>query len=316
MGCHTVVARDIIYGQFTNPYTTEALIRHSLSLAGQSVGHPTTHSMETPVYSPTAMYSPDSAGNPTAPTTIRAVRDAHDEERAVQHRPDNHREFGETLTLLSATLSPERRIIHCGDTVFRVGERFISLYVLNSGACKIINLTNDGREQLVGLRFRGDWIGFDGIAAGTHGCDARAVDIGELWEFPYEALIAAAVKTPRLMVLMHRAMSMEIARDHESLMTVCTLPADARVAHFLHQWSERIAERGLRSDQITLSVSRAEIGSHLGMTLESVSRALSRLAKAKLIRFSDRDRRAISIPAMEELGQFIEDKIASPVLAT
>ena len=80
-------------------------------------------------------------------------------------------------------------------------------------------------------------------------------------------------------------MSREIARDRDSLMSVCTLPADARVADFLRYWAESLAERGLRTDQITLRMTRAEIGNYLGMTLETVSRALSRLARDKVIAF-------------------------------
>ena len=78
-----------------------------------------------------------------------------------------------------------------------------------------------------------------------------------------------------LLTALHAAMSLEIARDRESLMSVCTLPADARVADFLRFIAESSAARGMRTDQITLRMTRAEIGNHLGLTLESVSRALS-----------------------------------------
>ena len=69
------------------------------------------------------------------------------------------------------------------------------------------------------------------------------------------------------------------------MLSLCTLPADARVADFLRYWADALAERGLRTDQITLRMTRAEIGNYLGMTLESVSRALSRLARGDVIRF-------------------------------
>ena len=81
-------------------------------------------------------------------------------------------------------------------------------------------------------------------------------------------------------------MSREIARDRDSMLSLCTLPADARVADFLRYWADSLAERGLRTDQITLRMTRAEIGNYLGMTLETVSRALSQLARDSVIRFS------------------------------
>lgn len=215
----------------------------------------------------------------------------------------------EMLQLLKATLSPVRRVVHTGEVISRAGERFGKLYVLSLGSFKIVNLASDGREQLVGLKFRGDWLGFDGIATGRYSCDAIAMDVSEIWEVPYEELLTASVQNPDLLMLVHSAMSAEIARDHDTLMSVCTLPADARVAHFLHSWSDAMATRGLRADQITLSMTRAEIGSYLGMTLESVSRALSNLAKRNLICFDARDRRAIGIPGVEALARFVDDRL-------
>jgi CRP/FNR family transcriptional regulator len=93
-------------------------------------------------------------------------------------------------------------------------------------------------------------------------------------------------------------------------MSVCTLPADARVADFLHDWAAALACRGLRTDQITLRMTRAEVGNYLGLTLETVSRALSRLAREGLIGFADSARREIAIPDHEALGEFVQDALA------
>jgi len=108
------------------------------------------------------------------------------------------------------------------------------------------------------------------------------------------------------LTVMHEAMSREIFRDRDSLMSVCTLPADARVADFLRCWAESLAKRGLRTDQITLRVTRAEIGNYLGMTLETVSRARSRLAKGELIQFAEKGRRDIRIPEVDALSAFVQ----------
>ena len=99
------------------------------------------------------------------------------------------RRVAETLELLNDRLAPQRRVVHAGDVVYQAGERFDKLYVLNSGFFKIVNLAADGREQVVGLKFRGDWLGFDGIAAGAYACDAVAMDTGEVWAIRYDALL-------------------------------------------------------------------------------------------------------------------------------
>ncbi|MGZ8260582.1 MAG: Crp/Fnr family transcriptional regulator [Caldimonas sp.] len=234
-------------------------------------------------------------------TSATPVRTA--EQRASQNA-------AEAMRLLSERLAPRRRLVHAGDIVYSAGERFESLYVLSSGFFKMVNLAPDGREQVVSLKFRGDWLGFDGIAAGSYVCDAVAMDTGEVWVIRYDELIGASVACPDLLSILHVAMSREIGRDRDSLMTVCTLPADARVAEFLRSWTESLARSGMRSDQITLRMTRAEIGNYLGMTLETVSRALSKLARDEVIEFAEKGRRDIRIPDVEALSAFVQRCLA------
>ncbi len=233
-------------------------------------------------------------------------------ERTTQTRSQH---IAACLDLLRDSLPIQRRVVHAGDVLYQAGERFTSLHVLNSGMVKIVNLSPDGREQVVGLHFRGDWLGFDGIATEHYGCDAIAMDTGEVWSFRYDALLEACSTKPVLLQVLHEAMSREIGRDRDSMMSLCTLPADARVADFLRNWAEALAERGLRTDQITLRMTRAEIGNYLGMTLETVSRALSRLARTEVIRFAEKGRREIQIPKVEALERFIQSCVAPAAAA-
>jgi CRP/FNR family transcriptional regulator len=230
------------------------------------------------------------------------------QERTVHERASQ--KLVETQKLLQERLAPQRRVVHAGDVIYQSGERFGNLYILNSGLFKVVNLSADGREQVVGLKFRGDWLGFDGIAGGHYSCDAVAMDTGEVWVVSYESLLAACLAEPALLQVFHTAMSREISHDRDSLMSVCTLPADARVADFLRYWAESLAERGMRTDQITLRMTRAEIGNYLGMTLESVSRALSRLARDKVIEFVEKGRRDVQIPDVSALSAFVQRCLA------
>lgn len=210
------------------------------------------------------------------------------------------------LQLLQGALMPRRRVLHAGDAIYHAGADFADLFILNAGIVKIVCLAADGREQVVGLKFRGDWLGFDGIAGARYTCDAVAMDTGEVWAFRYDALLAASAGTPALLATLHAAMSREIASERASLLSLCTLPADARVAEFLRFWAEALALRGLRNDQITLRMTRAEIGNYLGMTLETVSRAVSKLARDGLIAFSHKGRREVSIPDLSALEAFVQ----------
>jgi CRP/FNR family transcriptional regulator len=229
---------------------------------------------------------------------------------AVPARPAVAERIADTLRLLQDHLPITRRIVRTGENVYQAGERFASLHVINSGFFKTVNMAADGREQVVGLHFKGDWLGFDGIAAGHYGCDAIAMDTGEVWSVRYDALLAACAQHPQLLGVLHAAMSREITRDRDSLLSLCTLSADARVADFLRYWADAMAQRGLRNDQITLRMTRAEIGNYLGMTLETVSRALSRLSREQLIAFPERGRRDVQIPDVQALCAYVQRSLA------
>ena len=217
----------------------------------------------------------------------------------------------ESLVLIEQHLPFTRRTVHAGEAVQTAGHAFTSLHIVHSGAFKTVNLAADGREQVVGLHFKGDWIGFDCIASGRCACDAVAMDTGEVWSLRYVALLKAAASVPALMHAVCTAMSLQLARDREWRLALSTLSADARVADFLRAWAESLAERGLRIDQITLGLSRAEIGKHLGLTLETVSRAFSRMAQGGLIRFDGKGRRTIAVPSVAALAEFVRGVVVN-----
>jgi CRP/FNR family transcriptional regulator, anaerobic regulatory protein len=233
-----------------------------------------------------------------------AQHSQHDRIEAQETRQERQR-IADMLALVAARVPVQRRVVHAGDAVYRCGDAFTHLYLLNTGCCKVVNSAADGRAQVVGLLFRGDWLGFDGIASGRYRCDAVALDTGEVWSLRYDALLAACAEHPPLMALLHGEMSRVIGRDRDALMALTTLSADARVAEFLRLMASALDHRGLRNDQITLRMTRAEIGNYLGLTLESVSRALSRLARAQLIGFADGARREIRIPDLGALADFV-----------
>lgn len=229
---------------------------------------------------------------------------------APARRPMGER-IAQLLALIDTELTVVRRMVRAGEPVYRAGQAFEALHVVHAGLFKTVNVSADGREQVVGLHFKGDWLGFDGIAEGRFGCDAIAMDTGEVWTIRYDALLEGCSRAPRLMAAVHSAMSRELARDRDSMLALCTLPADARVADFLRNWADGLEQRGLRTDCITLRMTRAEIGNYLGMKLETVSRALSRLARDKVIGFAEKGRRDVQIPDVAALSAFVQRSLSA-----
>jgi CRP/FNR family transcriptional regulator len=211
--------------------------------------------------------------------------------------------------LLQQCLPVRRHAVREGAPVYRAGDRFTDLHLVRSGVFKVMVVTRDGREKVLALRLKGDWLGFDGIAEGHHVCDAIAVEPGEVWSVRYDALLEASVDRPQLAALIRRAMGHEIAGDRDSMMALYTLPADARVARFLAGWLDSLSHRGVHTDRITLTLTRAEIGNHLGMTLETVSRAFSRLVREDVIRFVEGHHREVHVPDVGALRRFVQASV-------
>jgi CRP/FNR family transcriptional regulator len=205
-------------------------------------------------------------------------------------------------------LAHGRRRLRVGERIYLFGEPFENLFLITSGLCKVVSQTSDGREQPTGPYFKGDWLGFDGIPTGNHGCSAVALDIGEVWTFRYDALLRVAAVEPLVMRLLLSAMTSQLARNRDAMLSVNTLAADGRVADFLLRWAQSLAERGLRTDQIHLHMTRADMGSHTGLTLETVCRALARLARCGVIQFNEKGRRDISIPDLAALRDFVQSR--------
>lgn len=206
-----------------------------------------------------------------------------------------------------AEMAPvQRRVVRGGEVLFGVGQPLHNVHLVSAGMFKSTSVSPDGREKIVGFHPKGFWLGFDGLAEGRHACEMAALDTSEVMTIAYEQLLQACTGQPELLRLVHQSMSREQARHRDSLLSISTLSADARVADFLFGWADSLAASGLRNDQIRLRMTRADIASYLGLALESVSRALSRLVQHDLIRFDEASRRDIRIPRVAALAAFVQ----------
>jgi CRP/FNR family transcriptional regulator len=147
-------------------------------------------------------------------------------------------------------------------------------------------------------------LGLDGIATDRHSLDVIALDDSEVCVIPYAHLQAVAMRAPAIQHQVHRMMSREIVREQGIMMLLGSMRADARVAAFLLGLSEKFAARGYSPTEFHLRMTREEIGSYLGLKLETVSRVLSRFQGKGLIRAQVR---SITIVDVEGLRTVVPD---------
>lgn len=170
----------------------------------------------------------------------------------------------------------QNRRLKKGEYLFRSGEPFVSLFAIRTGFFKTTIASQDGRDQVTGFFMSGELVGLDGICGDVHSCDAVALEDSELCELPFVDLEEAGSKLPSLQTHFYKLMSQEIVRDQSVMLLLGNMRAEERLAAFLLNLSSRLSVRGFAANDFILRMSREEIGSYLGLKLETVSRTLSK----------------------------------------
>ena len=193
-----------------------------------------------------------------------------------------------------------RRNVRRGDTLYRAGEPFNALYAVRSGFFKSRITYEDGRDQVIGFSMAGEILGMDGIGQDTHNCDAVALEDSEICSIPYGRLEELSREISSLQRHFHKIMSREIVRESGVMMLLGVMRAEERIAAFLLNLSQRLNARGYSPVEFHLRMTREEIGSYLGLKLETVSRAFSKFHKDDLIEI---DQKFVRIKSIEGLKQ-------------
>lgn len=189
-----------------------------------------------------------------------------------------------------------RRRVKQGDTLLRAGAEFDSIYAVRSGFFKATVVLEDGREQVTGFHMAGEVLGLDGIATGRHTTDLIALEDSEVCVIPY-----ASFEEPSLQRQLHKVMGRELLRDQGVMTLLGTMKAEERLAAFLLNLSQRFTARGFSPSEFHLRMKREEIGSYLGLSLETVSRLFSRFHEERLINVQQKHVRILDIPGLKKV---------------
>jgi CRP/FNR family transcriptional regulator len=210
-------------------------------------------------------------------------------------------DFTETELRQLDALSSIKRTYRRGDYLYRSGAKFASLYAIRTGFFKTQVLHEDGREQVTGFQMPGEIIGLDAISTDIHSCDAVALEDSEICELPFDRLEELSRQMPTLQRHLHKIMSREIVRDQGIMLLLGSMRAEERLAAFLLNLSQRFAARGYSATAFRLRMTRQEIGSYLGLKLETVSRTLSSFQDIKLIAVHNKSIELLDLPHLRRL---------------
>jgi CRP/FNR family transcriptional regulator len=191
-----------------------------------------------------------------------------------------------------------RRKIKRGAALFSNGDRFTALYAIRTGFFKTCVVTEGGHDQVTGFQMAGEIIGLDGIVGDRHTCDAIALEDAEVCVMPYDRIEELSREVPALQNHVHKIMSREIVREHGVLLLLGSMRAEERLAAFLLNLVQRLHARGFSQSELVLRMTREEIGSYLGLKLETVSRTFSKFAEDGIVEVRQRHVRILNAQAL------------------
>ena len=187
-----------------------------------------------------------------------------------------------------------RRKISRGDMLFRNGDKFGALYAIRTGFFKTCVSAEDGRDQVTGFQMAGEIIGLDGIVSDHHTCDAVALEDAEVCVMTFDRIEELSREISALQRHVHKIMSREIVRENGVMLLLGSMRAEERLAAFLLNLVQRLHARGFSQSELVLRMTREEIGSFLGLKLETVSRTFSKFVDDGIVEVKQRHVRILN----------------------
>ncbi len=169
-----------------------------------------------------------------------------------------------------------------GEAIYHSGSPFRGMVALRSGSAKLVSLDQNGNELVVAFMLPGEIIGFDGVATQLHTCSAVALETVNYCHLPAHKIEQLTINTPNLSHLLLQRSCNELDSQVQMIL-LSRRSAEERVASFILNISERLRVRGYSELEFRLSMSREEIGNHLGIAHETVSRIIHLFQSRKLI---------------------------------
>ena len=194
-----------------------------------------------------------------------------------------------------------RRKVKRGEMLFHNGERFTNLYAIRTGFFKTCITSEDGRDQVTGFQMAGEIIGLDGIVNDHHSCDAVALEDAEICAMPFAEIETLSREVNALQHHVHKIMSREIVREHGVMLLLGSMRAEERLAAFLLNLAQRLHSRGFSQSELILRMTREEIGSYLGLKLETISRTFSRFVEDGIVAVKQRHVHILNTSALQDI---------------
>jgi CRP/FNR family transcriptional regulator len=208
------------------------------------------------------------------------------------------------INTISQIIKP-KKTLQRGEYIFREGDDFRGVLAIKSGTAKLISNDHHGNEHILNILLPGELLGFDGFCNDKYHYSAIALDTLSFCELPAKSMDDIFHNVPTLTRELFRHSS-EKMNDDRNFFVLSKRPAEERLAHFLIGLSDRLQKRGFSASKFTLSLTRQEMGNHLGLALETVSRLLKKFQQENLISFKSKHIEILDIPRLRAIFSYTE----------
>jgi len=168
-----------------------------------------------------------------------------------------------------------------GEALFAAGEVAHSVHSLTSGVARLYKLLPDGRRQVIGFALPGDFLGT--APSDRYTFSADAISALTACRLSREAFAHFIEQRPHFLIRINEFAARELMLAQEQMLLLGRRTAEEKVASFLIAWRERLAQIGDIRQTIALPMSRQDIADYLGLTIETVSRTLTRFEREKML---------------------------------
>jgi CRP/FNR family transcriptional regulator, anaerobic regulatory protein len=191
-------------------------------------------------------------------------------------------------------------VLDKGQTLFGQDEPADSVFNVIEGVLRLTHLLPDGRRQVMGFALPGDFLGL--ALQARYAVSAEAIGPVTTCRFDREHFAAVVEAKPHLLRSLHERAGYELNLAQAHMLLLGRRTAEEKVAAFLLSLRERYARTGHSSVTVELPMGRQDMADHLGLTIETVSRMLSRLDRAHAILLVPGSVRLLDLPRLERLA--------------
>jgi CRP/FNR family transcriptional regulator len=194
-----------------------------------------------------------------------------------------------------------RRRLERGEALYHAGAEFSAVHAIRSGSFKTSLFDAERREQVIGFFMCGEFLGLEALGCEKYNTTAVALEDSEVCVLSDGLIERLTRAIPALQRRLHSLLAREILREQKMMMLLGRMRAEQRLATFLLNLSVGSVGRGYSSSDFHLRMTREEMGSYLGLKLETVSRLFRHFHDASLIEVDCKHVRILDLPGLQRL---------------